>query len=97
MHNSRLMKLAVWEVGGWGALLLGAIMYREGRGADLSSVMYLSPQTGKLQLYDLASGSLMETLNAHDGAVWSIALSPDQVTQPPFYCTLHAFSCSSFL
>lgn len=43
----------------------------------------LSPQTGKLQLYDLASGSLIETLDAHDGAVWSIALSPDQVTQPP--------------
>lgn len=38
----------------------------------------LSSQTGKLQLYDLASGSLMETLDAHDGAVWSIALSPDQ-------------------
>uniref|UniRef100_A0A8B9SJ33 WD repeat-containing protein 3 n=1 Tax=Anas platyrhynchos TaxID=8839 RepID=A0A8B9SJ33_ANAPL len=35
-------------------------------------------KTGKLQLYDLASGSLMETINAHDGAVWSIALSPDQ-------------------
>uniref|UniRef100_A0A8C0F0D7 WD repeat-containing protein 3 n=1 Tax=Bubo bubo TaxID=30461 RepID=A0A8C0F0D7_BUBBB len=35
-------------------------------------------KTGKLQLYDLASGSLMETVNAHDGAVWSIALSPDQ-------------------
>ncbi|NWX52027.1 WDR3 protein, partial [Steatornis caripensis] len=35
-------------------------------------------KTGKLQLYDLASGSLMEALNAHDGAVWSIALSPDQ-------------------
>lgn len=48
----------------------------------LEGVMCLYPQTGKLQLYDLASGSLMETLNAHDGAVWSIALSPDQVTQP---------------
>ncbi|NXT97687.1 WDR3 protein, partial [Buphagus erythrorhynchus] len=35
-------------------------------------------KTGKLQLYDLASGSLIETLDAHDGAVWSIALSPDQ-------------------
>ncbi|NXX91484.1 WDR3 protein, partial [Centropus bengalensis] len=35
-------------------------------------------KTGKLQLYDLASGSLMEALNAHDGAVWSIVLSPDQ-------------------
>uniref|UniRef100_A0A8C3JPJ7 WD repeat-containing protein 3 n=1 Tax=Calidris pygmaea TaxID=425635 RepID=A0A8C3JPJ7_9CHAR len=38
----------------------------------------IGTKTGKLQLYDLASGSLMETLNAHDGAVWSIALSPDQ-------------------
>ncbi|NXL45920.1 WDR3 protein, partial [Podilymbus podiceps] len=35
-------------------------------------------KTGKLQLFDLASGSLMEALNAHEGAVWSIALSPDQ-------------------
>ncbi|XP_030307169.1 WD repeat-containing protein 3 [Calypte anna] len=35
-------------------------------------------KTGKLQLFDLASGSLMETVSAHDGAVWSIALSPDQ-------------------
>uniref|UniRef100_A0A663LRP4 WD repeat-containing protein 3 n=1 Tax=Athene cunicularia TaxID=194338 RepID=A0A663LRP4_ATHCN len=35
-------------------------------------------KTGKLQLYDLASGSLLETVNAHDGAVWSIALSTDQ-------------------
>ncbi|KAF2981634.1 hypothetical protein EK904_001096 [Melospiza melodia maxima] len=38
----------------------------------------LGTKTGKLQLYDLASGSLIETLDAHDGAVWSIALSPDQ-------------------
>uniref|UniRef100_A0A8B9PDE4 WD repeat-containing protein 3 n=1 Tax=Apteryx owenii TaxID=8824 RepID=A0A8B9PDE4_APTOW len=38
----------------------------------------IGTKTGKLQLYDLASGSLMETLAAHDGAVWSIALSPDQ-------------------
>uniref|UniRef100_A0A8C5X4X4 WD repeat-containing protein 3 n=1 Tax=Malurus cyaneus samueli TaxID=2593467 RepID=A0A8C5X4X4_9PASS len=38
----------------------------------------LGTKTGKLQLYDLASGSLIESLNAHDGAVWSIALSPDQ-------------------
>ncbi|NXB76249.1 WDR3 protein, partial [Donacobius atricapilla] len=38
----------------------------------------IGTKTGKLQLYDLASGSLIETLDAHDGAVWSIALSPDQ-------------------
>lgn len=38
------------------------------------------PQTGKLQLYDLASGNLLETIDAHDGALWSLSLSPDQVT-----------------
>ncbi|NXD21647.1 WDR3 protein, partial [Spelaeornis formosus] len=38
----------------------------------------IGTKSGKLQLYDLASGSLIETLDAHDGAVWSIALSPDQ-------------------
>ncbi|XP_014739676.1 PREDICTED: WD repeat-containing protein 3 isoform X2 [Sturnus vulgaris] len=38
----------------------------------------IGTKTGKLQLFDLASGSLIETLDAHDGAVWSIALSPDQ-------------------
>lgn len=94
-----LMKLAVWEMGSRGALLLGAVVCLEGGGADLSSVMYLPPQTGKLQLYDLASGSLVETLSAHDGAVWSIALSPDQVTHshPSKHRLLHVFSCSSFL
>ncbi|XP_029433842.1 WD repeat-containing protein 3 isoform X2 [Rhinatrema bivittatum] len=35
-------------------------------------------KTGKLQLFDLASGSLLETVDAHDGALWSICLSPDQ-------------------
>lgn len=53
--------------------------WRQNKVADLLSVN-LSPQTGKLQLYDLASGSLLETLAAHDGALWSISLSPDQVT-----------------
>ncbi|GAB5575429.1 WD repeat-containing protein 3 isoform X1 [Prionailurus iriomotensis] len=35
-------------------------------------------KTGKLQLYDLASGNLLETVDAHDGALWSLSLSPDQ-------------------
>ena len=35
-------------------------------------------QTGNLQLYDLASGTLLETIAAHDGALWSMSLSPDQ-------------------
>uniref|UniRef100_A0A672U6I7 WD repeat domain 3 n=1 Tax=Strigops habroptila TaxID=2489341 RepID=A0A672U6I7_STRHB len=63
-------------------------------------------KTGKLQLYDLASGSLMETLDAHDGAVWSLALSPDQrgfVTGGADKCVkfwefeLTIFSCSIHL
>ncbi|XP_063150707.1 WD repeat-containing protein 3 [Candoia aspera] len=33
---------------------------------------------GKLQLFDLASGCLLETVDAHDGALWSISLSSDQ-------------------
>ncbi|XP_015268386.1 PREDICTED: WD repeat-containing protein 3 [Gekko japonicus] len=35
-------------------------------------------KSGKLQLYDLASGTLLEALEAHDGALWSISLSSDQ-------------------
>ncbi|XP_063812950.1 WD repeat-containing protein 3 [Pseudophryne corroboree] len=35
-------------------------------------------KSGKLQLFDLASGSELDTVNAHDGALWSISVSPDQ-------------------
>ncbi|XP_078265225.1 WD repeat-containing protein 3 [Rhinoraja longicauda] len=35
-------------------------------------------KSGKLQLFDLASGNMLETFDAHDGAVWSISLAPDQ-------------------
>ncbi|KAJ7317730.1 hypothetical protein JRQ81_003892 [Phrynocephalus forsythii] len=35
-------------------------------------------KTGKLQLFDLASGNQLENLDAHDGALWSISLSSDQ-------------------
>ncbi|XP_056415962.1 WD repeat-containing protein 3 [Hyla sarda] len=35
-------------------------------------------KSGKLQLFDLASGTELDAVDAHDGAVWSIALSPDQ-------------------
>nr|XP_054322940.1 WD repeat-containing protein 3 isoform X1 [Pongo pygmaeus] len=38
----------------------------------------IGTKTGKLQLYDLASGNLLETIDAHDGALWSMSLSPDQ-------------------
>jgi len=35
-------------------------------------------KTGKLQLFDISSGILLETVDAHEEAVWSIALSPDK-------------------
>ncbi|XP_007442808.2 WD repeat-containing protein 3 isoform X2 [Python bivittatus] len=35
-------------------------------------------KVGKLQLFDLASGCLLETVDAHEGALWSISLSFDQ-------------------
>ncbi|XP_069744504.1 WD repeat-containing protein 3 [Narcine bancroftii] len=38
----------------------------------------LGTKSGKLQLFDLASGNLLETFDAHDGAIWSVSLAPDQ-------------------
>ncbi|KAI3355690.1 hypothetical protein L3Q82_004283 [Scortum barcoo] len=38
----------------------------------------LGTKNGKLQIFELASGSLLETVDAHDGAVWSLCLAPDQ-------------------
>ncbi|KAM6970210.1 WD repeat-containing protein 3 [Aplochiton taeniatus] len=38
----------------------------------------LGTKSGKLQIFDLASGSLMETIDAHNGALWSLCLAPDQ-------------------
>ncbi|ORY81873.1 WD domain-containing protein [Protomyces lactucae-debilis] len=32
---------------------------------------------GKLQLFDIASSTLVETLDAHEGAVWSLQVHPD--------------------
>uniref|UniRef100_A0A671RS55 WD repeat-containing protein 3-like n=1 Tax=Sinocyclocheilus anshuiensis TaxID=1608454 RepID=A0A671RS55_9TELE len=38
----------------------------------------LGTKSGKIQIFDLASGSLLEMTDAHDGALWSMCLSPDQ-------------------
>ncbi|XP_069011169.1 WD repeat-containing protein 3 [Embiotoca jacksoni] len=38
----------------------------------------LGTKSGKLQIFELASGSLLETVDAHNGAVWSLCLAPDQ-------------------
>ncbi|XP_057708429.1 WD repeat-containing protein 3 [Corythoichthys intestinalis] len=38
----------------------------------------LGTKSGNLQIFELASGSLLETLNGHDGALWSMCPAPDQ-------------------
>jgi len=38
----------------------------------------IGTKTGKLQLFDIAAGNLLETIDAHEGAVWSICLAPNQ-------------------
>ncbi|KAL4609161.1 WD repeat-containing protein 3 [Arapaima gigas] len=38
----------------------------------------IGTKSGNLQIFDLASGGLLETTHAHDGALWSLALCPDQ-------------------
>lgn len=34
-------------------------------------------QSGKVQIFDIASNTLLETVDAHQGAVWSLILMPD--------------------
>lgn len=38
----------------------------------------LGTKSGKLQIFELASGSLLETVDAHAGSLWSLCLAPDQ-------------------
>ena len=38
----------------------------------------LLAKAGELQLFDVAAGSQLETIAAHQGAVWSVCLSPDK-------------------
>ncbi|XP_078619457.1 WD repeat-containing protein 3-like [Branchiostoma floridae x Branchiostoma japonicum] len=38
----------------------------------------IGTKTGKLQIFDIGSGSQLQSVDAHQGAVWSIALSPDK-------------------
>ena len=42
-------------------------------------------QSGKLQLFDLAAGTLLETVDAHQGAVWSVCIAPDKVLNSHSY------------
>ena len=38
----------------------------------------IGTKSGTLDLYELATGDLVESIQAHSGAVWSIALSPSR-------------------
>ncbi|ORZ37046.1 WD40-repeat-containing domain protein [Catenaria anguillulae PL171] len=40
--------------------------------------LLVGTKSGELQLYSLASSSLVETIQAHDSAIWSIAVLPDK-------------------
>lgn len=52
-------------------------------------------QDGYLRLYDIGSGELLEEEHAHDGAIWSIALQPDEV--PLLLLLLFVHACMHWL
>lgn len=38
----------------------------------------IGTKSGKLQIFDIGSGSLLEEIEGHSGAVWSVCMSPDK-------------------
>ncbi|SPN96866.1 probable DIP2 - Dom34p-interacting protein [Cephalotrichum gorgonifer] len=40
-------------------------------------VVVVGTKAGELQLFDVASSSLLDTVEAHDGAIWSLQVHPD--------------------
>ncbi|CAH3120735.1 unnamed protein product [Pocillopora meandrina] len=38
----------------------------------------IGTKAGKLEIYDISSGQLLESVDAHDGPVWGLSLSPDK-------------------
>lgn len=44
------------------------------------NVDLLDLQSGKLQIFDVGSWGLLEEVEAHTGAVWSVSMSPDRVS-----------------
>ena len=41
-------------------------------------IAVIGTKDGNLELYDLPSSSLLENINAHEGPVWSVQVSPDR-------------------
>ncbi|KAF2723212.1 WD40 repeat-like protein [Polychaeton citri CBS 116435] len=40
-------------------------------------MILLGTKTGELELWDIGTSTLIESLRAHDGAIWTLAVSPD--------------------
>ncbi|XP_062510752.1 WD repeat-containing protein 3-like [Corticium candelabrum] len=38
----------------------------------------IGTKVGELQLFDVSSGTLLETISAHQGSIWSLCLAPDR-------------------
>lgn len=37
----------------------------------------MGTKTGEIEMFDVASSALIETVTAHDGAVWALQVHPD--------------------
>lgn len=44
----------------------------------ISTYSALPPQSGTLQLFDIASSAMIEEIEAHEGALWSLCVLPDK-------------------
>lgn len=40
-------------------------------------IVLLGTKTGELEMYDISTSSLIESFQAHDGAIWTLAVHPD--------------------
>ena len=40
-------------------------------------IVLVGTKTGELELYDISTSTLIETIQAHDGAIWTLAVNPD--------------------
>ncbi|KAK9451078.1 WD40-repeat-containing domain protein [Limtongia smithiae] len=44
------------------------------------SIVVVGTKSGEIEMFDVASASLIERVDAHEGAVWSLAVTPDGKT-----------------
>lgn len=44
------------------------------------TLVVIGTKNGEIELYDLATSTLLETVEAHEGAIWSLDLTPDGKT-----------------